>query len=365
MIVVDAHEDLAWNMLTLGRDYTRSVAVTRAAERGSEIPSYNGDTLLGWPEWVAGRVGVIFATLFAAPLRRQEGPWDILCYADAAQANRRYWDQVDAYRRLLDQHADKFRLLRDRADLDEVVVAWEGHAGAEPPPAIGLVLLMEGADAVRDPGELPEWYAAGVRILGPAWAGTRYAGGTGEPGKFTKEGHALLEAMAEVGLALDLSHLSDEAAEEALDRYPGIVLASHSNARSLVRVSRAPERHLSDSVIRRLAEREGVIGVVLYNSFLLEGWTPADGRQAVTLDHVVAQIDHICQLVGNADHVGIGSDFDGGFGLQGVPMGLDSIADLGFIGKALQARGYGQQETEAILGGNWLGLLRRILQGKG
>jgi membrane dipeptidase len=224
---------------------------------------------------------------------------------------------------------------------------------------------MEGGDGVLDPAELPEWFEAGVRILGPAWAGTRYAGGTGDPGAFTKEGLELLEAMAEVGMALDLSHLTEEAAREGLDRYPGVVLASHSNARALVWESRAPERHLSDQVIRGIVERQGVIGMVLYNRFLLGGWTREQGRQAVKLDQLVAHVDYICQLVGSAEHVGIGTDFDGGLGLQDIPEGLDSIADLGFIGSALQARGYGQGEVEAILGGNWLRILRRILQGNG
>jgi len=368
MIRVDAHEDLAWNMLTFGRDYTRSVAATRAAERETSIPRHNGDTLLGWPEWIQGQVGVVFATLFAAPLRRKEGDWDILCYADPQQANRLYRQQMEAYHRLVEEQAGKFRLIQRAGDLQQIEAAWEalpasGELSAAPP--IGLVLLMEGADGVLGPSELPEWYEAGIRILGPAWAGTRYSGGTGDPGPFTQEGLALLEAMAEVGMALDLSHLSEEAAREGLDRYPGVVLASHSNARALVWESRAPERHLSDAVIRGLTERQAVIGVVLYNRFLLEGWTPDQGRQAVKLDQVVAHIDHICQLVGSAEHVGIGTDFDGGFGLQDAPHGLDSIADLGFIGSALQARGYGQGEVEAILGGNWLRILRRILLGNG
>ena len=368
MIRVDAHEDLAWNMLTFGRDYTRSVAATRAAERETSIPHHNGDTLLGWPEWIQGRVGVVFATLFAAPLRRKEGDWDILCYADPQQANRLYRQQLEAYHRLEEEQAGKFSLIRRAGDLQQIEAAWEafpasGELSAAPP--IGLVLLMEGGDGVLDPAELPEWYEAGVRILGPAWAGTRYAGGTGDPGAFTNEGLELLEAMADVGIALDLSHLTEEAAREGLDRYPGVVLASHSNARALVREPRAPERHLSDEVIRGIVERQGVIGIVLYNRFLLGEWTREQGRQAVTVDRIAAQVDYICQLVGSADHVGIGTDFDGGLGLQDVPEGLDSIADLGFIGSALQARGYGQGEVEAILGGNWLRILRRILLGNG
>jgi membrane dipeptidase len=366
MLRVDAHEDLAWNMLTFGRDYTRPVAATRAAERGTEIPTHNGDTLIGWPEWVRGRVGVVCATLFAAPERHKEGPWDILTYADPQQANRLYRQELEGYWRLAEEQPAKFRLIRRLSDLQQVEAAWQAFPESEPlgaAPAVGLVILMEGADGVLDPTELPEWYEAGVRILGPAWSGTRYAGGTSEPGRFTREGLALLEAMAEVGMALDFSHLSEEAAQEGLDRFPGVVLASHSNARALVREAQAPERHLSDEVIRGIIERQGVIGVVLYNRFLLGDWTRERGRQAVTLDRVVAQIDYICQLAGSADHVGIGTDFDGGLGLQDIPEGLDSIADLGLIGEALRSRGYQQGEVETVLGGNWLRLLRRILPG--
>jgi len=59
MLIVDAHEDLAWNMLTFGRDYTLPVAKTRQCEQGSETPKRNGDTLLGWPEYQRGQVGII------------------------------------------------------------------------------------------------------------------------------------------------------------------------------------------------------------------------------------------------------------------------------------------------------------------
>ena len=73
------------------------------------------------------------------------------------------------------------------------------------------------------------------------------------------------------------------------------------------------------------------------------------------------QIDYICQMLGDAAHVGIGSDFDGGFGLDKVPQGLDSVADLGLIGESLDARGYNQEDIEGILGGNWLLFLQRAL----
>jgi membrane dipeptidase len=358
-IVVDAHEDIAWNMLTFGRDILRPVAETRALEAGTEVLTHVSQALLGYPEWIRGGVAVVFATLFAAPQRRQAGPWETLCYADAEQAHRLYRLQLDAYQRLLEAHADQLRLIRSRADLEQVLATWEGEAPAA--PVVGWVLLMEGGDGVREPAELPEWYELGVRALGPAWAGTRYSGGTREPGPLTLDGRALLEAMADLEMSLDLSHMPEEAALESLDRYPGTILVSHGNARALLDGSPIPERHLTDLVIRRVAERDGVIGIVPYNRFLKGGWVVEDGRAVVPLDRVVQQIDYICQRVGDAGHVGLGSDFDGGWGLAMTPEGLDSVADLRLIGDALAVRGYSQEDVGGVLSGNWLKLLRRSL----
>ena len=64
-LLVDAHQDLAWNMLSFGRDYTLSAAETRKRELDTIAPQVNGDTLLGWPDYQLGKVGLIFSTLFA------------------------------------------------------------------------------------------------------------------------------------------------------------------------------------------------------------------------------------------------------------------------------------------------------------
>lgn len=358
MIVVDAHADLAYNILTFRRDYTRAASETRRLEQGGEAPRHNGQTLLGWPDWVRGRVGVVFATLFASPERKREGPWDTQSYTDPAQAHRVYSQQLDLYHQLAEERPDRFRLLTGRGDLDAHLAEWR-EPGAEPP--LGLVVLMEGADGVRAPDEIAEWHGRGVRILGPAWAGTRYAGGTGEPGPFTAEGRALLRAMADLDMILDLSHLAEEAAQEAIASYPGVLIASHANPRALMTAAPRPDRHLSDEVLRGLIERGGVVGIVPYNRFLRAGWTPEDGRQAVPLARVAEHIDYVCQIAGSTANVGIGTDFDGGFGLEEVPQGLDTIADLRSIGEVLRDRGYRPAEIEAILGGNWLDLLSRSL----
>jgi membrane dipeptidase len=104
-----------------------------------------------------------------------------------------------------------------------------------------------------------------------------------------------------------------------------------------------------------------VIGVVPVNSFLKAGWQLGDPRDEVTLQHVVAQIDYICQLAGDARHVGLGSDFDGGFGLQSVPAEINSIADLQKLVPLLAEKGYTEEHLAAIFGENWLSLLKRTL----
>lgn len=357
-MIVDAHEDLAWNMQLFGRDYTRSVAETRRLEVGSEAVKHNGETMLGWPDWIEGEVGLVFATLFIAPEWHKEGQWETITYGDPASAHEFYWSQLDLYDRLFEDHADKFRRILSGRDLDEHLKDW---GDPQTPRRLGVITLMEGAEAVRSPDELELWFDRGVRILGMAWDRTRYAGSGYTPGPLTPLGQALMERMAELGVILDISHLSEEACLQALDRYPGTVIASHANLRWMVPNTKYPNRQLSRAQVERLLDRDGVVGVIPANKFLKNGWRRGDPRQEVNLEHVVAVIDSVCQLAGDADHVGIGSDFDGGIGRDGVPPELDSIADLGRIGPALTRRGYAEDDMLMILGGNWLRVLKNAL----
>jgi membrane dipeptidase len=358
MLIVDAHQDLAWNMLTFGRDYTRSSEETRSIELGGLAPMHNGDSLLGWPDYQKGRVAVIFATLFAAPIRRKEGQWDTETYTDFEEAHRLYSKQMDAYHRLVDEHPDKFRLVQTLQDVEEIIGDWDGSSSDDHP--VGLVVLMEGAEGVRQPPELEDWWGRGVRIIGPAWAGTRFCGGTLEPGPLTPEGFALLEAMADFGFTLDLTHMDEQAVLQALETYPGTIVATHSNPQAMLKDADI-NRFLSDQVLHGLIERDGIVGIPPFNKFLRWEWTPGDGRQSIPLDLVVEHIDYICQLAGDARHVGIGTDFDGGFGLQSVPLGIESIADLQKLVPLLGEKGYSESDIKDILGNNWLSLLKKTL----
>lgn len=363
MLIVDAHEDLAYNMLFHGRDYTRAATETRRLELSAVQNGEKEDTLLGWPEYQRGQIGLVFATLFASPARLSLGGSDPLVYQDTRQANLLYRRQLDLYHRLVDEHPEKFRLVQSQADLQETLAGWlEQEAGEieQPGRPVGLVPLMEGAEGVRAVSELEDWWAGGLRIIGPAWAGTRFCGGTGEPGGLTNQGFELLEHMSGLGFGLDVSHMDEAAVLQAADIYPGTIIASHSNARALLKGT-LNNRHLPDQVILALLERDAVIGILPINRFLQVDWKRGDRRELVTLQHVVAQIDYICQMAGDAKHVGIGTDFDGGFGLQSVPFEIDTIADIQKLAPLLAEHGYSKADITAIFANNWISRLIQIL----
>ena len=216
---------------------------------------------------------------------------------------------------------------------------------------------MEGAEGIREPDEVEQWFEAGVRIIGPAWAGNQYVGGTREPGPLSRKGYQLLDHMADLGMILDISHMDYLSALQALDSYRGQVIASHSNAEALIR-GISINRHLKDDIIRKLIERDGVMGIVFLNAFLDWTWREAGGRQSISIEKVADQMDYVCQLAGNSRHVAIGTDFDGGFGVDSVPHEIDTIADLPLLVPLLAEKGYNQDDIELIFGRNWLRILR-------
>lgn len=356
-IIVDAHEDIAYNAILFKRDFTRNAYLTRKIEAGQPLPpSPRGTITSGLPNALLGRVGIMFGTLFVSPTHASSGYEP--SYETPAQAYKQALDQLDVYFRLAesDRSGDKVVLVTDQKALESVLKTWEeGTEFAD--HKLGIVLAMESADSIPEPKAFEEWYERGVRSVGPAWHGTRYSGGTGDPGPLTKLGRELLEVMESFNAILDLSHMAEEAYLEAVERYGGPIIASHSNPRKFCNT----DRHLSDTMIRQLAERDGVMGIVLYNAFLRDDWSEADPKSKTPLEIVAAAIDHVCQVTGSARHVGIGSDFDGSFGLKDIPAELDTITDLQMIGPRLTAWGYTPEDVKGILSGNFLRILRTAL----
>ncbi len=345
--IVDAHLDIAWNKFALNRDFLESVAEKRARE-GARPAHNEGSALVGLPDLIAGNVRVVFATTFVAQARPDRKEWG-RTYSTPQEAHDQAMEQIAYYAALAMD--PRVSLITTRGDLDRVLES--------PEPKVGLVILMEGADPIVEPAQTPEWFEAGVRIVGPAWSQTRYSGGTRAPGPLTDLGRALMPHLERAGMILDASHMAEQSFFDALESFGGAVIASHSNCR--VFAGADPDRQLSDEMIRAIVERDGVIGAVLYGGFLKAGWDKSAKKDALTLADAAQHIQHICDLAGDARHVGIGSDFDGGFGMESVPREIDTIADLHRIGDALAAASFGDADIANILGGNWFRLLRRAL----
>src|SRR5262249_29659867 len=149
-------------------------------------------------------------------------------------------------------------------------------------------------------------------------------------------GRELLDRMQGLGMILDLSHMADEACCEALARYDGSIVATHANPRHLVPLPRL----IPDDVIAGIVAHDGVVGIMPLNWALDPTWRKGNPKDGVGIDAVVTAIDHVCQCAGDALHVGIGTDFDGGQGAETAPVELDTIADLPRIANALSQRGY-------------------------
>ncbi|MBI4673010.1 MAG: membrane dipeptidase [Chloroflexi bacterium] len=342
-LIVDAHEDLAYNALTLGRDPRIAAHETRAREPAKGV---DGIATVGLPNFLAGNVRVVFGTIYVSP----EGNFNPAGknYKTPEQAEALAQEQL-AYYALMAGNP-QVSLITSRSDLKRVIDSRESR--------LGLVILMEGADPIVKPQDTRKWYEGGVRVIGPAWSQTRYSGGTGKPGPLTELGKQLMREMSRLGLILDISHLAEESFFEALDLFEGTVVASHSNVRKFV----PTDRHLSDDMIRALVNRDGVIGAVFYNQFLKYQWRQngAD-KKAVTFATVIEHIKYICDLAGSARHCGIGTDFDGGFGMESAPSEIDTVADLQKFGTALADAGFGDDDVRGIMGGNWLRILERAL----
>jgi len=345
MLLFDAHLDLAWNALDWNRDLELTIGEIRKSEQG--MPGKGrGRNTVSFPEMRQAEVGICIATLLARLLRENMPPVQRYQSMNAAYAAAQ--GQLAFYRALVDQGI--LRWIKDWPSLEAHVKTWLDSP--QPKTPIGFILSMEGADPVLSPDQVQEWWDAGLRIIGPAHYGpSPYAHGTGTEGGLFSPGRALLKAMEQVGMILDVTHLADISFDEALEAYGGPVLASHHNCRALV----PNQRQLTDDQIKRLIARGAVVGAALDAWMLHPGWIRGETQpEVVGLAAVIDHIDRVCQLAGNAMHAALGSDLDGGFGTEQTPRDLDTIADLQKIPEMLRQRGYSAVEIQGICYGNWV-----------
>lgn len=351
MMIFDAHLDMAWNACEWNRNQLLPVSEIRQFEKHLGKAGYPGPNVVSLPELRKGGVGTIVVTL----LPRLWRPEKVLTFYQSREAAfAASCGQLAWYRAMVSR--GHLRELSDRESLERHVTEWRKNPQTCP---IGFILSMEGSWSILSPGQIDEWFAAGLRALGPAHYGPDYyCHGTGSDGGLKEEGPALLRAMERAGMILDATHLADKSFWQALEIYGGPVLASHHNCRALV----PGDRQLTDEQIQALIARGAVIGASFDNWMLKPGWKiGVSSPESVSLEDVVNHTDHICQLAGNARHCGLGTDLDGGFGKEQSPHDLDTIADLPKIAEILTRRGYTSDDVERIMWRNFVEFFAKAL----
>ena len=353
MFIIDAHLDLAMNAMEWNRDLRQPLNKIREREAGMIDKPDRGKGTVSFDELRMGNIGLVVATQIA---RYVAAGNSLPGWHSPEQA----WAQTQAQLAWYKQMEEEGELMqvRDLRSL-EIHLAYWNNEKQEEKKTIGYILSLEGADSLVTLDYLDRAYDYGLRAVGPAHYGPgRYANGTDATGTMSEKGLALLKEMERLNIILDVTHLCDDAFWQAMDRFHGPVWASHNNCRVLVNHN----RQFSDEQIKVLIEREAVIGAAFDAWMLVPNWTRKKSIPVAmncNMEKVVDNIDHICQLAGNAHHVAIGSDLDGAFGKEQCPYDLETIADLQKISLLLKQRGYSEEAINNVMHGNWLRFLRK------
>jgi membrane dipeptidase len=238
--------------------------------------------------------------------------------------------------------------LRVARTIDDVDAAAAGGLPA-------AIMHLEGAEPIDQNLEsLETWHAAGLRSLGPVWSRPN-AFGHGVPFRFpstpdtgaglTAAGRELVQSCNKLGIAVDVSHLTTHGFWDVAEITGAPIIASHCGAHALA----AASRNLTDDQLDAVGASHGIVGIPYIVDFLR-----ADGAldRSTPLSTVVAHVRHVADRIG-VEHVGFGSDFDGG----DIPDELGDVAGLPRLLDALADDGFTREEIAAIAWGNW----RRVL----
>jgi membrane dipeptidase len=353
MFTIDAHLDLSMNALEWNRDLTKPLSEINSREMGLTDKPDRGNAVVSFPELRKGNIGLVVATQIARYVAKDN---PLPGWHSPEQAWAQTQGQLAWYKAMED--AGEMTQIKDLESLERHMQLWLHELPWTTKP-IGYILSLEGADSIVKVSYLENAYESGLRALGPAHYGPgRYANGTDAKGGLEKNGRELLKEMERLNIILDATHLCDDSFWEALDHFNGHVWASHNNCRELVNHN----RQFSDDQIKVLIERGAVIGGALDAWMMVPNWIRGKSNpkeMGCNLEKMIDHMDHICQLAGNANHIGIGSDLDGAFGREQCPYDLETIADLQTLPGLLSKRGYSALDIEKVMHGNWLSFLKK------
>lgn len=368
----DAHLDLAY-MAVAGRDMT---AADPATSGGEDTPG-----CVTFPSLMRGGVKWALATIFTQT-HAPDMPYGYGEWSDVDGARNAGVAQLHQYQQW--EKEGLVRIVKTAAELDP-------SPAADAP--LQVILLMEGADPIASENDAQWWFDQGVRVVTLCWThGSRYAAGNGMPsanGGLTAAGESLIAKLDTLGIIHDLTHLNDASLGKLMHLSTGKMIATHSASRTLqqgaleqvdgVESSTVAQRHITDSMLAQLRERDGMVGLPLYARFL-----HAPGEERPSLDRVADHLDYLAAKLGSdvalhaggkverdaANHtprhctrLGMGSDFDGGFSANDTPVGLEGPEKFGALAKVLNERGWSPEALSALACDNWLRYFKSALPG--
>jgi len=354
--IMDAHLDLTMNAMEWNRDLRWPIDKIRTSEQDMTDKPDRGRGTVSFRALREGNIGLVVGTQIARYTEHSNqmpgASWNSPEQAWAQTQGQLSWYQTMEY-------DGQITSITNREELEAHLQSWEEDPDQTP---IGLIRSLEGADSIISFKHLQKAYDDGLRAIGPAHYGPGvYAQGTDATGGIGTKGKQFLREMERLNIILDATHLCEKSFWEALDHFNGPVWASHNNCRALV----PNNRQFSDEQLNELIDRGAVIGAALDAWMLEEEWIRGESTpesEGVTMEHVADHIDHICQLAGNALHVGIGSDLDGAFGTEQCPRDLNTIADLQKMTTILEDRGYSNEDIGHICSENWINFLKEAWQ---
>jgi membrane dipeptidase len=357
--LVDGHNDLAEQYLDRVQNHLDRIDL--ASDTSKLTPPMHTDIA----RLKAGGVGGQFWSVYVSPQ---------LPGAEAVQATL---DQIDLVKRLVTRYPDTFELALTSADILRI------HKAGK----IASLIGMEGGHSINNSlATLREMYRSGARYMTLThWINNAWADAATAPpghGGLTAFGVMVVAEMNRLGMLIDLSHVSEQTMNRALDVTKAPVIFSHSSARAID----GHPRNVPDAVLRRLASNGGVVMVNFSPDFVSEAvwhyyaeveaeaarlkemmpsdtagaekalaaWKAAHPEPPATLRQVADHIDHIRQVAG-IDHVGLGSDFDG---ISRVPKGLEDVSHYPDLLEELARRGYTDDELRKVAGLNVIRVLR-------
>jgi membrane dipeptidase len=360
-VIVDGHNDIPTIMV----DENYDIGTPSAGKYHTDIPRLKQSGMTG--EFFSIYVDRQYAT----------PDWVSKNYLREGGSSRRALDLIDMTYRMVEKYPRDLMLATSTADI--MRAKREGH--------VAVLMGIEGGHAIENSlSALREFYRLGVRYMTLTHNNTNeWADACCDEARhngLSDFGKEVVGEMNRLGMFVDISHVSDKTMSDALDVSKAPVIASHSSARVLSN----HRRNIPDDLLKRIGQNGGVVMVNFYSLFLdekvrqaslerdarlkaqrdalnlqfkddpkrleeeLQKLYDANPLPTTTVSVLVDHIDHIAKVAG-VDHVGLGSDFDGGVTL---PEGIRGVEDLPNITYELLRRGYGERDVMKILGGNFM-----------